>query len=122
MDTVTHGIVGALLGKAFFADDAPAKPSSWRDPPRNEGRVAIICATLGAIFPDIDVFESYFTNDNLAFLTHHRGVTHSLLMLVVWAAVLALLMGWLARLIRWPAPNFPQLFSIFAVALTSHIL
>src|SRR4051812_4622524 len=106
MDTVTHGIVGALLGKAFFADNAPAQPVSWREPPRNESRVAIICATLGAIFPDIDVFESFFSHDNLSFVTHHRGVTHSLLMLVFWSMGLALLAGWLARLVKWPAPNF----------------
>ncbi len=121
MDTVTHGIVGALLGKAFFAGEAPAKGPRWFARPRDRGRAAIVCATLGAMFPDLDVFESYFSGDNLAFLTHHRGVTHSLLMLVVWAAGLALLARWLARLIGWPSPDFAQLFSIFAAAITSHI-
>jgi membrane-bound metal-dependent hydrolase YbcI (DUF457 family) len=120
MDTVTHGIVGALIGKAFFADDPPAG-ASWRKPPAGEARAAILCATVGAVFPDIDVFETLFTHDNMAFVTLHRGVTHSLPMLLVWAAGLAALAGWLARRVRWPAPDFPALFSIFAAAIASHI-
>jgi membrane-bound metal-dependent hydrolase YbcI (DUF457 family) len=121
MDTITHGIAGALIAKAFFAGDTPAAAPSWLARPRNEDRVAIICATLGAVFPDVDVFFTFFSRDNLAFLTLHRGVTHSLLMLIIWAAALALLAGWLARLAKWPAPAFSQLFSIFGVALASHI-
>jgi membrane-bound metal-dependent hydrolase YbcI (DUF457 family) len=121
MDTITHGLTGALIGKAFFADNVPAGVRSWRQRPRNEDRVAIVCSTLGAIFPDIDVFVVPFSHDNLAFLTLHRGATHSLLMLLVWSAGLALLAGWLARLVRWPVPTFAQLFSIFGAALASHI-
>jgi len=122
MDTITHGIVGALIGKALFAGDVAAGTPPWLERPRNEDRVAILCATLGAIFPDIDVFFIFFTRDNLAFLTLHRGMTHSLLMLLVWAVGLALLAVWLARTVRWPAPPFAQLFSVFGVAITSHIL
>ena len=121
MDTITHGIVGALIGKAFFADNASGKAPSWWRPPRTEDRVAIVCATLGAMFPDIDVFFPLFSHRRLAFLTMHRGVTHSLLMLVVWAAGLALLARWLARMAKWPAPEFSQLFSVFGAALASHI-
>jgi membrane-bound metal-dependent hydrolase YbcI (DUF457 family) len=121
MDPITHGIVGALIGKAFFAGDVPEGAPSWLQRPRSEDRVAIVCATLGAMFPDIDVFFTFFSHDKLAFLTLHRGVTHSLLMLMVWAAGLALLAGWLTRLVKWPAPPFAQLFSIFGAALASHI-
>jgi membrane-bound metal-dependent hydrolase YbcI (DUF457 family) len=121
MDTITHGLAGALIGKAFFAGDVPEGGPWWWERPRTEDRVAIVCATLGAVFPDIDVAATVFTRDNMAFLTMHRGVTHSLLMLMVWAAMLALLAGWLARLARWPAPPFAQLFSIFGAALASHI-
>src|SRR3970282_1188585 len=102
MDTITHGIVGALIGKAFFAEDPPAVGPSWRQLPRTEGRVAIVCSTLGAIFPDMELLSVPFAGNNLAFITWHRGVTHSLLMLPVWAAGLALLAGWLARRVRWP--------------------
>ena len=122
MDTITHGIAGALIGKAFFADNAVKGAPSWWQRPRTEDRVAIICAAMGAMFPDSDVFFPLFSRQHLAFLTMHRGITHSLLMLVVWAAGLALLAGWLARLAKWRAPEFSQLFSIFGAALASHIL
>jgi membrane-bound metal-dependent hydrolase YbcI (DUF457 family) len=121
MDTVTHGLVGALIGKAFFAGDVPAGQTSWFRPPPSEDRVAIICATVGSVFPDIDVFAVLFSHDKLAFIALHRGVTHSLLMLMVWAAGLALLAQWLARRARWPAPAFADLFSVFGAALATHI-
>jgi membrane-bound metal-dependent hydrolase YbcI (DUF457 family) len=122
MDTITHGIAGALIGKAFFAADVPAGAPSWRKRPRTEDRAAIVCATIGAIFPDIDGLVAFSRRDDLAFITLHRGVTHSLLMLIIWAAGLALLAGWLARVVRWPAPPFARLFSIFGAALASHIV
>jgi membrane-bound metal-dependent hydrolase YbcI (DUF457 family) len=121
MDTVTHGLVGALIGKAFFAEDPPTAGASWLDRPRTEDRVAILAATLGAIFPDVDVIAPLLSSDNLAFLTLHRGVTHSLLMLPLWASGLALLAAWLARQIRWPAPELATLVSIFGAGLAAHI-
>jgi membrane-bound metal-dependent hydrolase YbcI (DUF457 family) len=121
MDTLTHGIAGALIGKAFFAGDPQVNGPSWLARPRTEDRAAIVCSFLGAIFPDSDVFAVFFARDNLAFITLHRGVTHSLLMLPVWAAGLALLAGWLTRRARWPAPAFATLFSVFGAALASHI-
>lgn len=122
MDTVTHGILGAVIGKAFFADDSPRVGlSSWREPPKNPGRVAIIATTLGAIFPDIDVFAGPIAHNSLAMLTWHRNITHSVVILPVWAVLLAAITQWLARRIRWPAPAFADLVAIYAVGLGSHI-
>jgi hypothetical protein len=42
-------------------------------------------------------------------------------MLPVWATGMALLTGWLARRLRWPAPAFATLFSVFGAAVASHI-
>src|SRR5688572_15239447 len=120
MDTLTHGIVGALIGKAFFADDAP-DPSSWRARPQNPGRVAILASTLGAVVPDIDVFAGPLAHNQLAMLTWHRSVTHSLVMLPVWAVVLAVLTGAVARRFRWPAPPTTVLILIYALSISSHI-
>jgi len=121
MDTITHGIVGALIGKAFFSSDpGPAAPS-WREPPSNPGRVAVISATLGAIFPDIDVFAGPLAHNSLALITWHRNITHSLVVLPLWAIVLALLTRWLAARIRWPAPSTSILIGIYAAGLASHI-
>lgn len=120
MDTVTHGIVGALIGKAFFAGESPAI-RSWSESPTTVGRTAICAATLGAVFPDIDTLAGPIAHNSLAIMTWHRGITHSLVMLPVWAIILAFLTRWLAGRLRWPAPTFPILFLIYAVALGSHV-
>ena len=89
MDTITHGIVGALAGRAFFAGrDVPAFSAdgavlrSESDP---TARVAISACTLGAIFPDIDVFAGPIAHNPLAIMEWHRNITHSLVMLPIWA-------------------------------------
>ncbi len=56
MDPVTHGIAGALLGKGFFS--------------KRQERVAIFAATLGAVFPDIDIFAEAI----LARSAEHRKI------------------------------------------------
>lgn len=121
MDTVTHGIVGALIGKAFFADDPGKAAPSWRERPSNSGRVAVISATLGAIFPDIDIFAGPIAHNSLALITWHRSITHSLVVLPLWAVVLAFLTRWLAARVRWPAPSMGMLIGIYAAGLASHI-
>lgn len=121
MDTITHGIVGALIGKAFFAGETSRAPISWREPPRTTGRVAILSCTIGAIFPDIDVFAGPLAHNNLAIMTWHRGVTHSAALLAVWALVLAALSWWIARRVQWPAPEFSELLTIYLAAIGSHI-
>jgi len=121
MDTITHGIVGALIGKAFFAG---------RDEPADNGkpghsdvgaRVAIVACTLGSIFPDIDTFAGPLAHNPFAIMEWHRSITHSLVMLPVWALLLALLTRVLARWREWQSPSWPRLFLIYAVGLASHI-
>ena len=121
MDTITHGIVGALIGKAFFAGEPSRAPISWSEPPRVADRVAILSCTAGAMFPDIDVFAGPLAHNNLAIMTWHRGITHSIVMLPIWAAVLTALSYWAARRARWPAPEFSDLLAIYLVAIGSHI-
>jgi membrane-bound metal-dependent hydrolase YbcI (DUF457 family) len=121
MDTITHGVVGALVGKAFFAGNAKPDAPSWREPPRDTGRVAIVSATLAAMFPDIDVFAGPLAHNSTAIMTWHRNITHSLLLLPMWAALLAVLASMLARRLHWPAPPWMTLFAICAIALASHI-
>jgi membrane-bound metal-dependent hydrolase YbcI (DUF457 family) len=121
MDPITHGIVGALLGKAFFAGEPSRAPISWRDPPGTAGRVAILSCTIGAVFPDIDVFAGPLAHNNLALMTWHRNITHSVVLLPVWAVTLAALTWWLARRARWPAAEFSDLLAIYLAAIGSHI-
>ena len=121
MDTITHGIVGALIGKAFFAERD--EPSANGQPARSDrgASVAIVATTLGAIFPDIDTFAGPLARNSLAILEWHRNITHSLVMLPVWAILLALLTLIVARWRGWQSPSGPRLFLIYAVGLASHI-
>jgi membrane-bound metal-dependent hydrolase YbcI (DUF457 family) len=121
MDTITHGIVGALIGKAFFA--GRDEPSANGRPARSDrgARVAIVATTLGAIFPDIDTFAGPLARNPLAIMEWHRNITHSLVMLPVWAILLALLTRLLVRWRGWQSPSWPRLFLIYAVGLGSHI-
>ncbi|MGC1965905.1 MAG: metal-dependent hydrolase, partial [Candidatus Acidiferrales bacterium] len=116
MDTITHGIVGGLLGKGYFSE--------------RSGRVATFAAVAGAMFPDLDVVEELFSRDPLAIVRYHRGITHSFLALPFFAAILA----WLTRsgfnllkkkfksLSDIESPSGGILFVIYAVAIASHII
>ena len=92
MDPVTHGITGALLGKAYFSD--------------RYGKAATFAAVLGAIAPDVDVFAEAVTRDPLSIIKYHRAITHSFVALPVFAMLLAILtlglLPWVRRRFeRW---------------------
>ncbi len=126
MDTITHGIVGALTGKALFAGrDAPAMVASMARSHKRKvrpiARTAIVACTLGSIFPDIDIFAGTLARNPLAIMEWHRNITHSLVMLPLWAALLAALSIPLARWLRWERPSFPKMFAICAAGLATHV-
>jgi membrane-bound metal-dependent hydrolase YbcI (DUF457 family) len=116
MDTITHGIVGALIGKGYFSE-------------RN-GHVATFAAAAGAMFPDIDVVEEIVSRDPLAIVRYHRGITHSFVALPFFAVILA----WLTRagfgvlkkrfagLRDIESPSWGTLFVIYAIAIASHVI
>ena len=116
MDPITHGIAGALLGKAFFS--------------KREERVAIFACTLGAVFPDVDIVAELATRDPLGIVRYHRAITHSFVGLPVFAVLLAVLtralLPWVKR--RWPrfaeweAPPLWLLSVIYGVGIASHIV
>jgi membrane-bound metal-dependent hydrolase YbcI (DUF457 family) len=125
MDTITHGIVGALAGTAFFAGkDEPAnfgpgaRSSALNSP---TAKAAIVACTIGSIFPDIDIFAGPLARNPLAIMEWHRNITHSLVVLPVWAVLLAAMSLLLARRLRWQTPPFGKLAGIYAVGLLSHI-
>jgi len=136
MDTITHGVAGALLGKAFFASAPVAEAAAGRRtnldaaPTRQDSagadaqprRIAIAAATLAAAVPDGDVFLGLFNSSDLAGLELHRGWTHSLLCLPLMAVALAGLWRLLARRFGWTAPPFRALALISATGLACHIL
>jgi membrane-bound metal-dependent hydrolase YbcI (DUF457 family) len=117
MDTITHGIAGALIGKALFEGDEMLAFC-----PMNRQRVVTWALMLGAIFPDSDVFRDMFSHDPMLILTWHRSITHSLIFLPLWAVALAVLTHWMLRRFKWPSPGFGVLIGIYAVGILSHIV
>lgn len=78
--------------------------------------------TLGAIFPDSDAISQLFDTTNLAVIEAHRGITHSLVMLPLFAVGLAAATRWLARRRNWPSPSLARLTLACATGIGSHIL
>ena len=117
MDTITHGIAGALIGKAVFRGEG-----MFASHPMNRGRIITWSLMLGAIFPDSDVFRDIFSRDPLLVITWHRSITHSLVMLPLWVLLLAAATRAFANSRKWEAPSFAALTAIYAVGILSHIL
>jgi membrane-bound metal-dependent hydrolase YbcI (DUF457 family) len=117
MDTVTHGIAGALIAKALLSGD-----DLFASRPMNRQRIVTWSTMLGAIFPDSDVFRDMLSRNDLLVITWHRSITHSLLCLPVFALLLAALTRWIARSRKWDAPSFAVLTGIYALGILSHIL
>jgi membrane-bound metal-dependent hydrolase YbcI (DUF457 family) len=117
MDTITHGIAGALIGKAIFNGSDVFPPVDV-----DKRRIATWAAMAGAMFPDSDVLRDLFSHNELLMITWHRSVTHSLLLLPAWSLLLALATGAIARWRKWDAPSFGKLTGLYAVGILSHIL
>ena len=106
MDTITHALSGALAARLA----APRKDAA--------GTTAdcMVLGALAAAFPDTDVELSYLSP--LAYLYHHRGVTHSVLMLPLWAVLL----GAIWSFVRRNRAGFAIYALIAAIGLGMHIL
>ena len=108
MDTVTHSLLGALVARA-------SAPSS-RTSPHLDLRERSIAGALAAAFPDIDYLT--FWIDPLTFLAEwHRGPTHSIVLLPIWALSLGLVFAVLGR----RRSHWRELVAVCALALASHV-
>jgi membrane-bound metal-dependent hydrolase YbcI (DUF457 family) len=117
MDTITHGIAGALMAKALFNGD-----DLFASRPMNRQRIVTWATMLGAIFPDSDVFRDILSRDPMLVISWHRSITHSLICLPAFALLLAALTRWIARWRKWDAPSYAVLTGIYAAGILSHIL
>ena len=107
MDTLTHALSGALLARATAQqpEDEQALPLRRR----------LLIGFLAAAAPDLDFIIGFV--GPIEYLLHHRGVTHSLVMLPLWAFLLAKLCSVTWRRDRpWQA-----YFGIIAMGLGIHI-
>lgn len=87
MDTLTHALSGVLAARASEREGMALTP----------GRRALLTG-IAAAFPDLDY--ALFVLAPADFLNLHRGATHSLLLLPLWAALLALPAARLCA-VRW---------------------
>jgi membrane-bound metal-dependent hydrolase YbcI (DUF457 family)/type II secretory pathway pseudopilin PulG len=116
MDTITHGIAGALIGKAVFRGE-----DMFASKPMNRARIITWTVMLGAIFPDSDILRDWFSNNQMLILTWHRSFTHSLVCMPIFALLLAAMTRWFARWRKWDAPSFAALAGLYAIGILSHI-
>lgn len=100
MDTVTHALTGAVIGYAGFR--------------HRGGRVALWTALAAAEFPDLDIV--LLRAGAATYLQWHRTVTHSVLLLPVWALLVAGLFWLFAR-----RTDFPRLYGAALAGLASHL-
>jgi len=85
MDSITQAVLGASIQGAMLG--------------RHQGRRALLYGAALATLPDLDVVIAYA--DPVSAMTHHRGFSHSLLVLSAFSVLLA----WLIR--RWrPSPHY----------------
>jgi inner membrane protein len=113
MDTLTHALSGALLARALTPSRPRAAPRVF-GPPVPVWQ-ALVVGTVAATFPDGDAVLKLVSE--LSYLRGHRGVTHSLLMLPLWA----LLLGAAAALGFRNRAGFPRYAWLAAAAIAVHI-
>src|SRR2546427_4685911 len=103
MDTLTHALSGALLARATASEEPRAIP-------RRIAAGFFACAA-----PDLDFVFGYA--GPVEYLLNHRGITHSLVLLPLWALGLSWL---LAKILREPR-GWRALYGISALAIAAHI-
>src|SRR5262245_25576838 len=103
MDTLTHALSGALLARATAPDPTRARITT---------AARMFAGALAAAFPDTDFFLAYVSP--VAYLTGHRGITHSIFLLPIWALMLAWI---LARIFRGRDATWRDLFGVCALGL-----
>lgn len=108
MDPLTHALSGAVAARAARPDRTPANALPLR--------VQLWAGFAAAAFPDLDIVLRVF--GTLAYLNWHQGITHSLLMLPLWAWVLARIF---ARVYGQP-DQWRRFLPVVALGLVVHII
>lgn len=106
MDSVTQLTLGAAVGELVLGQKI--------------GNQAILWGALAGTLPDLDVLASPWLDD-LGFLIHHRGITHSLLTVILVAPALAGLAFW-GYGNGTDVPTFSQWSWLFFWCLLTHVL
>lgn len=108
MDTITHSLLGAVVVRSAFPAQKSAHPFS--------NRQRLLAGAVAGAFPDIDYIASWV--DPLVYLTlWHRSITHSFVMLPLWALLTGVVLAFLFR----QRGEWRYLTLLAGVAVVSHI-
>ena len=107
MDTLTHALSGALVGRVLAGRRAPGAAAaaggasgtgfgagfgaSSAARPAVPVWQMVAAGTVAATFPDLDFVLGWISE--LTYLRGHRGVTHSLILLPLWGLLIAWLLA-----------------------------
>jgi inner membrane protein len=128
MDTLTHALSGALVARLIAArhDAAPVPSGDGRlDAPWTPGAAAprpwqyVVVGLVAGAFPDIDVVARFVSD--LAYLRHHRGITHSIVLWPLWSLLLAVLFSFVFAATRRARHGWKSLYVVVAAAIAIHI-
>lgn len=109
MDTLTHSLLGALVVRSVFPRNRSSHPLS--------NRQRMLTGALAAAFPDMDYVASFV--DPMVYLTlWHRSITHSFVLLPLWALLLGLFLAVVFR----QRSEWRYLTLLAGVSIVSHIL
>lgn len=108
MDTLTHALSGLLLARATQTKQDTLSPT-----------VRGITGFLVAASPDLDFITRFFGIS--AYLQYHRGITHSILMLPLWALCLSWLLAKLFSLRGQRKYAWQAFYLLTAMSLGLHI-
>ncbi len=110
MDTLTHALSGMLAARASHRQGRTVAI------PGLSLRSRMAAGFLASAFPDSDIIFRFF--GDLSYLNNHRGMTHSIIMLPLWALLLAVVFAWLWRgRYTWRA-----FYGVSAIGIGIHIL
>src|SRR2546422_525625 len=101
MDTVTHALTGAVIGYCGYR--------------QRGGKLALWATIAAAEFPDADLVM--LAGGSETYLHWHRSFTHSIVLLPVWATVVAGIFWAFSR-----RADFKLLWWASAAGLVSHLL
>lgn len=79
MDSITHTLFGITIYKAIDKEDMPK-------PLRHS---LLFTAIVGSQIPDIDVVSQWWDQEGM-YLMWHRGITHSVFLVPIWALLISL--------------------------------
>jgi inner membrane protein len=122
MDNVTHTLAGLVLAEAAVRLRAR---TTGTEPSQRFRAFAAISSLLAANLPDFDLLYTGVGGDRLAYMLHHRGHTHTVVIAILGAVLLwgaaSLVWRWRARAAP-PRDDVRWLGGLLLVSALSHLL